>query len=113
EWGNRYLDAVRLIHELADQANLLAPYVEATRPAEITRLLADALRSEALVHVVREREPGWYTGCVVGLGRSVVVLRELDEESLELDGYLALRRDCITKVALDQKDVARKRVLRA
>src|SRR5690606_35666180 len=64
EWGNRYLDAVRLIHELADQASHLAPYVEATRPAEITRLLADALRSEALVHVVREREPGWYTGCV-------------------------------------------------
>jgi hypothetical protein len=66
-----------------------------------------------LVHVVREGEPGWYTGCVVGLGRSVVVLRELDEESLEIDGYQGFRRDCIIKVALDQKDVARKRVLRA
>jgi hypothetical protein len=113
EWGSRYLEAVRLIHELADEDSLLAPYVEATRPAEITRLLKDAQRSGVLVHVIREGEPGWYTGCVVGLGRSVVVLRELDENSLEIDGYQAFRRDCITKVALDQKDVARKRVLRA
>jgi hypothetical protein len=57
-WGSRYLEAVRLIHELADEASLLAPYVEATRPAEITRLLKDALRSGVLVHVVREGEPG-------------------------------------------------------
>jgi hypothetical protein len=113
EWGNRYLEAVRLIYEMADDASLLAPYVEATRPAEITRLLEDALQSGVLVHVVRKGEPGWYTGIVVGLGRSVVVLRELYEESLELDGYQAFRRDCITKVALDQKDVARKRVLQA
>jgi hypothetical protein len=113
EWGSRYLDAIRLIHELADEASSLAPYVEATRPAEITRLLQDARRSGVLVHVVREGEPGWYTGCVVGLGRSVVVLRGLDEQSLEIDGYLAFRRDEISKVALDQKDIARNRVLRA
>jgi hypothetical protein len=113
EWGTRYLEAVRLIHELADEASLLAPYVEATRSAEITRLLKDARQSGALVHVVRAGEPGWYTGGVVGLGRDVVVLRELDEDSLEIDGYQAFRRDCISKVALDQKDVARKRVLRA
>jgi hypothetical protein len=113
EWGSRYLEAVRLIHELADEASVLAPYVEATRPAELTRLLEAALQSGVLVHVVRDREPGWYTGCIVGLSRSIVVLRALDEESLEIDGYLAFRRDCITKVALDQKDVGRKRVLRA
>jgi hypothetical protein len=92
---------------------VLTPYVEATRPAEITRMLTDALHSGALVHVVREREPGWYSGSVVGLGRSLVVLRELDEESLEIDGYKAVRRDCITKVALEQKHVARTRVLQA
>jgi hypothetical protein len=113
EWSSRYLEAIRMIHEFADQASVLAPYVEATRPAEITRLLNDALQSGVLVHVVRKGEPGWYTGCVIGLGRSVVVLRQLDETSLEIDGHLAIRRDCISKVALDQKDVARKRVLRA
>lgn len=101
------------IHELADEASLLAPYVEAARPAEITRLLDEALQSGTLVHVVRKGEPGWYTGCVVGLGRAVVVLREFDEGSLEIDGYQAFRRDCISTVALDQEDVARKRVLRA
>ena len=113
EWGSRYLEAVRLLHELADEASVLTPYVEATRPAELTRLLQDALQSGVLVHVVRAGEPGWYTGSVVGLGRSIVVLRELDEQSLEINGYMAFRRDCITKVALDQKHVARMRVLQA
>ncbi len=111
EWCTRYLEAIAVIHTTADQASALAPFKNATSRLEIMGLLAEAARCEVLVHIVRTGEPGWYSGLIVGLSSDLVVLRELNEETLELDGYQGFRTNCIASVALDQKTVARKRVL--
>lgn len=109
--GSRYLDAVGILEQTWDERARVTPPQSATLPNEIVTLLRGAQRDGALVHLVPEGEPGWWSGVVVGLSEAIVVLRQLDEERLEFDGHVAFRLDCLACASLDRKNIARWRVL--
>ena len=114
EWGTRYLEGIAYLHRTYSDDSALSPYVEARTRVAMERMLREAHHSRALVHVVTSKEPNtWWSGVVVALADDVVVLHQLDERRLDLDGYIAIRRSSITVVAPDQKNAARQRLLRA